>query len=130
MATAVKTRLSARRWMLVAAALALLGVVGALLYYLPIWHVDSNPWLGSLYPKERFELENEARRTLAQILLSLVGSIALYVAYLRVRAMDQRVAVEQEGQITERFTRATEMLGATKERDGPALEIDSERFSL
>lgn len=54
-----------------------------------------------------FDRENEARRTIAQI---LGGAFLLGSLYAALR----RVKVEQEGQITDRFSRAVEHLGHDK----------------
>jgi hypothetical protein len=66
-------------------------------------------WVGGaspqLTPKERLELEDKARGTLAQILGGLVILGGLYFTW-------RRVFVAQEGQVTERFTRAIEQLGS------------------
>jgi uncharacterized protein YjbI with pentapeptide repeats len=59
-------------------------------------------------PEKRFEAEQEARKTLAQIL----GGALVLVAFYQTWASTQ---VAQEGQITTRFTQAIEQLGATQE---------------
>ena len=105
------------------ALLLLLGAVGATLVYVPHWQADGAS-------TERFEAENEARRTLAQILLGLGGIVALYAAWRRTRALEENVKVgqenirvAQEGQITERFTKAIEQLAATDKDGNPAIEV-------
>ena len=54
-----------------------------------------------------FDRENEARRTLVQILGGSVILLSLYFAW-------KRIEVAQEGQITDRFSRAVEHLGSDK----------------
>ena len=56
-------------------------------------------------------LEDEYRRTLAQILGGLALLYGLYLTQRRVVATEENVRVAQEGQVTERFTRAIEQLG-------------------
>ncbi len=57
--------------------------------------------------KDRFNIEDEARRTLAT---TLGGIVVLAGAYFTWR----NIKVAQEGQITDRFTKAIEQLGAEK----------------
>ena len=57
--------------------------------------------------KERLQLENEFRKTLAQI---IGGAFILLGAFLAWK----RITIAQEGQITERFTRAIGQLGDRK----------------
>ena len=82
--------------------------------------------------KERIETEDQLRRTVLQILGGLVVVIGLYLTYRRIKASEdqvkamreqieaqivhvmafrKQVAVAEDGQITERFTRAVEQLG-------------------
>src|SRR5262249_7609545 len=84
----------------------LLGFVGIglilALWTVPQWQVkDVNP----LDPKERFDRVNEARKTLAQIIGGVVLLAGLYSTWKSVNG-------SLEGQITDRFTKATEQLGA------------------
>ncbi len=61
-------------------------------------------------------VEDEARRTLAQIMGGAVVLMGLYFTW-------RNVSVVQEGQITERFTRAIDQLGAINEKGEKKLEI-------
>jgi hypothetical protein len=85
--------------------LLLVGVLGLglvvliLLWGLPKWQAAR---LG-LPPKERFELENEARKTLAQIIGGAAILTGLYFTW-------GTLEVNREGQITERFTHAIDQL--------------------
>ena len=56
-------------------------------------------------------LEDAYRRTLAQILGGLALLYGLYLTQRRIVATEDNVRVAQEGQVTERFTRAIEQLG-------------------
>ena len=86
-----------------------LGVV-ALILWLPPWQAEHVR--GRLdKPADEYRLatlEDEHRRTLAQILTGGGLLVGLYLGWRRVR-------VAEEGQITERFTRAIEQLG----QEGP-----------
>ena len=62
-------------------------------------------------PMQRFSAENEARKTLAQLIGGLVILVGVALGFRRVKAAEENVRVSQEGQITERFTRAVEQLG-------------------
>ena len=85
--------------------LAGLGVV-ALILWLPAWQAEHVR--GRLdKPVDEYRLatlEDEHRRTLAQILTGGGLLVGLYLGWRRVRAAE-------EGQITERFTKAIEQLG-------------------
>lgn len=64
----------------------------------------------------RIDLENKARATLAQIIAGVFVLVGLYLGW-------RRIKVSEQGQITERFTRAIDQLGATNEKGEPRLEI-------
>jgi len=68
-------------------------------------------------------LENQYRATLAQILGGVAIGISLYYTHKRVSATEKSIIIAQEGQITERFTRAVEQLGAINHLGHPAIEI-------
>lgn len=90
--------------------LALLGAAAAifLVIYPPIWQSSHLP------ESDRFQAENDARRTVVQILGGLGLLATLWLGWRRVAAVERRVDIEKEGQITERFTRATDQLGSEK----------------
>jgi hypothetical protein len=67
-----------------------------------------------LSPKICFDIENEARKTLAYIMGGILAIIGIYMAHRRIRGLERQVLVAQEGQITERFTRAIEQLGSER----------------
>jgi hypothetical protein len=107
------------RWVkpLIAFALICLIVAGAILalYYLPKMQVPvCPPGKEGLPSKICFDIENEARKTLAYIMGGLLAIIGIYMAHRRIRALERQVLVAQEGQITERFTRAIEQLGSDR----------------
>jgi uncharacterized protein YjbI with pentapeptide repeats len=81
-------------------------VAGAVLalIYVPRWQVRACPKEG-LTPKICFDIENEARKTLAYIMGGILAITAIFLTFWR-------NWIAQEGQITERFTRAIEQLGS------------------
>jgi uncharacterized protein YjbI with pentapeptide repeats len=105
---------SARLWRTIADSLdrhrsttgfAALGAVAVLiLWFLPKWEAGE---LGDITRRSQFTYENAARVTLAQIFGGLFLLIGLYFTW-------RRIGVAEEGQITERFTRAIEQLGNDK----------------
>ena len=74
-------------------------------------------------PKDLAEMENSYRATLAQILGGFAIVIGLYYTWRRVTIAEKELKVSQEGQITERFTRAVDQLGAIDQFGNPAIEI-------
>ena len=90
-----------------------LAIIFASLWFVPKWQVQSKTTLNE---KERIEMENDTRRTWAQI---FAGAVVLFGAYEGWK----RLEISQEGQITERFTRAIEQLGATDDKGNPKIEI-------
>lgn len=92
------------------------------LIYIPSWQVGRVLSEGAS-ARAVFELENEARRTMAQIVLGVFGLLALFVTWRRTRAAEKAVQVAESGQQTERFTKAIEQLGAADDKGNPRLEI-------
>lgn len=72
--------------------------------------------------KDLFELENEARKTLAQIILGIFGFFAGLLTWWRTRLQDKQVRIMEQGHITDRFTKAVEQLGKM-DGDKPNLEV-------
>jgi hypothetical protein len=99
-----------------------------------IWIPRRQAALPHLTPQARFEVENEARRTLAQIIGGLAVIAGLVFAWENLRATQENLRITQEtattshgltreGQITERFSKAIDQLGAVNEKNGKQLEI-------
>ena len=86
-----------------AAAVLILGVLG----FVPRWQVRNLTVENTQDEQRMVELENELRRTIAQILGGVAVLAGVYFAW-------QQLNVTQQSQITERFTRATEQLGSDK----------------
>ena len=68
--------------------------------------------------KERIELENKLRATFAQILGGVILLFGIFFAWEELKSTrkfsNETLRVSEQGQITERFTRAIEQLGGDK----------------
>ncbi|MBA3974454.1 MAG: hypothetical protein C0504_09590 [Candidatus Solibacter sp.] len=105
------------------AVLALIGASVAALYHLPSWYVNENVGPRVLRsPLRAFELENETRKTLTQIILGIFGLLVLYFTWRRVKAGDKTAAVAEQGHLTDRYTKAIEQLGKL-ENGEPNIEV-------
>lgn len=101
----------------IALAIALIASVFVVLWKVPERQVGDTP---SLSVRERLEREDSARRTLVAVIAGgLVFSVGIAGAYFAWR----RIMVEQQGQITDRFIRAMEQLGAEDGEGKPRIEI-------
>jgi len=83
------------------------------LIWLPHWRVS---YFGINNATENATLENQYRATIAQILGGIAILIGIYFAW-------GNLTTAREGQITERFTRAVDQLGAIDQLGNPAIEI-------
>ena len=94
---------------------AILGVlVIATLWKVPQWQVAHAQ---DIEPKDRFNSENEARRTLATILggfILLFGIFGSFQSLQLTRYAQESSRLAREGQIAERFAKAIEQLGAVE----------------
>jgi len=88
-------------------------VIFSALRIIPKWQVTNS---GIAKAKDLFEAENEARKTLAQI----VGGAAILIGLIFTW---KTLQVDKEGQITERFTRAIEQLGTMRSDGEPNFEV-------
>src|SRR5215217_4937604 len=68
-------------------------------------------------------LINEYRRTWAQIIGGFFVLFGLYFTWRRVEISQRTLETQQDQQVTERFTRAIDQLGATDDEGKPKLEI-------
>jgi len=104
------------------------GVLFALaLWKLPQWQVGS---VKDLEPKERFDRENEARKTLATILGGAAVLAGGYVTLQNLKVAQHAASISQEalkvsreGQIADRFEKAIEQLGAVNVDGKKKLEV-------
>jgi hypothetical protein len=87
------------------------------LIYVPRWQTRG------VAISERFDKENEARKTLAQVVGGLAVLITLYSTNQTLSLSQQQLRVAYDGQVTERFTKAVDQLGATDTSGRARLEI-------
>jgi uncharacterized protein YjbI with pentapeptide repeats len=100
------------------AVIALLAIF--IVWKLPQWQVAQ---VRSLEPKERFDRVNEARKTLATILGGIVLLAGFFGTWRNLQLTQESLRVSQEGQITDRFTKAIEQLGAVDKDGKPKLDV-------
>jgi len=81
----------------------------AIVWKVPQWQVGS---MKELDPKGRFDRVNEARKTLATILGGAAFLVGGFFTLQNLKVAQENLEVSREGQITERFTKAIEQLGA------------------
>ena len=107
--------LAKRGWwpFLIAGSVAILILI---LWKVPEWHVEQVIGPAGRRHPDFPRLADEYRKTLAQILGGVFLLYGLYLTWRRTRATE-------EGQITERFTRAIDQLGAVNEKGEKKLEI-------
>ena len=110
-------------------AVAIVIVVIAILIWVPKIQVISL-WNENVDAKDVFMAENDARATLAQILGGAAVLVGLYFAWRNITATaenleltNKNLELTKEGQITERFTKAIEQLGAVDNDGEPKLEL-------
>lgn len=101
------------------AGLALIVIVGVYFWFVPKWTTPEFMLnaQGSVIPLDdvtRSQLENDLRKTWAQIAVGIVLMLGVIATFRRTSATERSVHLLQEGQITERFTRAIEQLGSDK----------------
>ncbi len=85
-----------------------------------LWVVPS--WQVAHTSSGKLALENEVRKTLAQIIGGVFALLALYFTWRRVVAGDRTVRITEQGHITDRFTKAIEQLGKS-DGEKPNIEI-------
>ena len=108
----VKKFVTSWRGMCILAVLVL-----AVLICVPAWQVERvRARLDKPDAYQLASLEDEYRRTLAQILAGCGLLVGLYWNSRRVKATEDNVRVAEEGHITERFTRAIAQLGNKENR--------------
>jgi uncharacterized protein YjbI with pentapeptide repeats len=83
-----------------------------LLWKVPQWQAAAWARAGDSNPRELFEIENDSRGTLGQILSGVAVLTGLVFAWQQLGQTSDNLRVSQEGQITDRFTRAVDQLGS------------------
>ncbi|HEX5497837.1 MAG TPA: pentapeptide repeat-containing protein, partial [Thermomicrobiales bacterium] len=82
-----------------------------LLWIVPRWQAAAWQAGRVVDPKVAFDVENSARATLGQVLGGIAVLAGLVVAWQQLGQTAQNLRVSEEGQITDRFTRAVDQLG-------------------
>jgi hypothetical protein len=101
-------------------------VILALLIVAFLWFVPQlqGQYFSQKVPaEERPALVNEYRRTWAQILGGVAIGVGLYFTWRRIEISQRTLETTQDQQVTERFTRAIEQLGATDNEGNKLLEM-------
>ena len=98
--------------------LTIVAVVLAVLFAVALWKVPQLQvrYAKDVQAKDRFNSENEARKTLATILGGIVVLAGAYFTW-------QNVQLAKEGQVTDRFAKAIEQLGAVDGSGNKKLEV-------
>jgi hypothetical protein len=109
-------------------------IVLRMMWKVPKWQVDGLQ--GTTYGN-RFEREYEARKTIAQVLGGLFLLVGLYSSGRTLALQTNALALQtaslaatKEGQITDRFTKAIEQLGATDSGGRPSRVMKSRVSSI
>lgn len=82
------------------------------LWKVPQWQAAAWARTGNANPRELFQIENESRGTLGQILSGVAVLTGLIFAWQQLGQTSDNLRVSQEGQITDRFSRAVDQLGS------------------
>jgi uncharacterized protein YjbI with pentapeptide repeats len=107
-------------WKMLLAAAVAGAFVLAVLWKAPQWQVGETAGLSE---KDRFHRVNEARKTLALIVGVLALIASFYAAVLNRKVAQQSLALAQQKQVTERFTKAIEQMGAVDASGKKNLEV-------
>ena len=99
----------------IAAAVAI-----AILWKVPQWQVGMGD---DLEPGERFQRVNEARKTLAMIVGAMALLAGFYATVQNLKIAKTALAVARENQVTDRFNKAIEQLGAVDASGGKNVEV-------
>jgi hypothetical protein len=94
------------------------GLVLLLLWQIPQWQIESKGFISAekkLDLKDRLKLEDDLRKTVAQI---LAGGFVLFTIYTAIA----NLTVTQQGQLTTRFTEAIKLLGTKDTKEQSALQ--------
>jgi hypothetical protein len=113
---------------------ALAGVLGLGLLLFMLWKIPKRQASGVEDIKDRLTVENAARQTLAEIVGGAVLIAGLFFTWANLKitqetaTKSQEIAtrsleIAREGQITDRFTKAIEQLGAVDQAGNKKLEV-------
>jgi hypothetical protein len=96
-------------------------VIVAFLWFVP--QLQGDYFSPKVPDKERPALVNEYRRTWAQIIGGFGLLLGLYFTWRRIEISQQELEATRDQQVTERFTRAIDQLGAIDDEGNKKLEI-------
>jgi hypothetical protein len=96
-------------------------LVLAFLWFVP--QLQGEYLLQKVPASDRPALVNEYRTTWAQIIAGFALLLGLYLTWRRVEISQRTLEVIQDQQVTDRFTRAIDQLGASDDAGNPRLEI-------
>jgi len=113
--------LSISSWSIRAGVVCGLILVASLLWWVP--RVQVGHLSDELSPKDRFQLENEARKTLAQMLGGILVLVGVYQAIKTLGVSEERLRLSESQQFTSGLTQAVQHLAATDENGKPVLEL-------
>ncbi len=99
----------------------LVAILAAFLWFVP--QLQGEYFSPKVKPSTVPVLVNEYRRTWAQIIGGFALLLGIYFTWRRVEISQQTLEVNQDQQVTERFTRAIDQLGASDDKSKPRLEI-------
>ncbi len=107
-----------------------LGLALAVIYFVAVlWEFPKSQISSLNVPaqelKGRFELENEARRTVAQMVGGLAILITLYSTTETLRVSREQLELVRDGQLAERMTKAYSMFAEDKSRLGGIYTLES-----
>lgn len=83
-----------------------------LLWKVPQWQAAAWARSGNPTPRELFQIENDSRGTLGQILSGVAVLTGLIFAWQQLGQTSDNLRVSEEGQITDRYSRAVDQLGS------------------
>jgi len=92
----------------------LIWVFGPHSLYLLDTSVNSNTSVNNTVESQIANLENQYRVTITQAFVGIAVLFGVYQTWQRISIAEDNLRVSQEGQITERFTRAIDQLGSKK----------------
>ena len=98
----------------------LAGLVIIVLWIVPQLQAEDSPGVTT---KNQFDRENEARKTLAQIIGGVLLILSFYSTVQTVQLQSETLNATRDGQITDRFTKAIEQLGSLDSKGEPNIEV-------
>jgi hypothetical protein len=109
-------RISRSPWFWLGAAIALVVMIFLAIAVLPPLFVRNT---SRMTEAEVLKSENDVRTTLLTAIAGLLFTITAFFAWRQIQVARRQVQVTQEGQITDRFTKAIEQLGKRAKSDEP-----------